>query len=128
MIYHTIYVSSTSGLSKTELNKILDTAQTFNGQNDVSGFLLHDGSYFVQYLEGSKDKLDYLLNKISKDSRHSCFTILEYKEINKKVCPDWKMKLLLLDTNSTSIPNLPIQLEESIHKLISNIFILNRPV
>lgn len=127
MIYHAIYVSSTSGLSKVQLNKILETAQLFNGQNDVSGFLLHDGSYFVQYLEGSKDKLDYLLSKISKDSRHSCFTILEYKQIDKRVCPDWKMKLLLLDKDSTLISDLPIQLEESIYKIISNIFILNRP-
>lgn len=128
MLHQAIYVSSTPGLPKVELDEILDTAVEFNSQNDITGFLLHDGTYFVQYLEGPKNKIDILLNKISKDSRHSCFTVLEYGIIKHRVCPTWEMKLLLIDKSAEEFPLLPLKLDDSIKRLISNIFMLNRPV
>lgn len=127
MLHQAIYVSSTKGLLKSELDEILDTAIEFNAKNDITGFLLHDGTYFVQYLEGPKISVDNLLNKISKDPRHACFTVLEYGSIKQRVCPTWEMKLLLIDKNVDTFPELPLKLDETIQRLVSNIFMLNRP-
>lgn len=128
MLHQAIYVSSTKGLPKSELDEILDTAIEFNAKNDITGFLLHDGTYFVQYLEGPKLNIDALLNKISKDPRHACFTVLEYGSTKQRVCPTWEMKLLLIDKTVDTFPDLPLKLDENIQRLVSNIFMLNRPV
>lgn len=128
MLHQAIYVSSTPGLPKSELDEILETAVEFNAKHDITGFLLHDGTYFVQYLEGPKTNIDNLLNKISADTRHSCFTVLEYGTIKQRVCPTWEMKLLLIDKSVKEFPTLPLKLDDSIKRLVSNIFMLNRPV
>lgn len=69
---------ATPGLLASDLNDIIDTAQTRNRQLGVTGLLLHGrmeaipsvAGEFVQWLEGPEDAVEALFADIEGDRRH----------------------------------------------------------
>lgn len=56
---------------KNDLFDILTEAVRFNSLNSICGVLYYGNGYFVQCLEGKRDKIENLFyEKILKDSRH----------------------------------------------------------
>lgn len=74
-IYHYLYLSRFTGrVGDTGLRDILQRSRDQNIQLGVTGALLFDGERFVQLLEGPREVVLPLSERIRMDSRHRDFT------------------------------------------------------
>ena len=91
-MYQLLYVSSASNwMSDDKLDSLLVNAKANNHNLDVTGMLVyHDGS-FIQILEGEKDQVESLFNKISKDARHNNIILIDEKNIDMRSFSSWDM-------------------------------------
>lgn len=75
--YHLIYLSQpTEALTKVELLGMLTKAQQYNIDNQISGILIIKDKSIFQLLEGSKDEVIRLYEKIKTDKRHKSSLII----------------------------------------------------
>jgi adenylate cyclase len=98
------YISRfSSGLSPRDIDQIVETSQRNNPGRKITGMLLASGDLFYQLLEGPKDQIDLLYERISKDSRHEQVVLLE-SEVGDfaRICPDWAMQKIDLTLKSTA--------------------------
>jgi hypothetical protein len=87
-----IYVSEVAeGCGLQDVNDILQISRKNNEEDGITGILFYDGTYFVQWIEGARDKINALYGFILKDKRHGNATILEYSEITKREFQGWSM-------------------------------------
>ena len=70
---HELSYCSTSNntITQIDINNILNTANTFNKENNITGCLLYYKNEFVQWLEGEKSILLDLFKLIKKDDLHN---------------------------------------------------------
>ena len=93
-----IYASVTrSEMSYAELTAVLRTAEAHNSQHGITGILCYSDGKFLQALEGDRDALNRLYNRIVRDPRHEDCTILRYGRVIARHYDDWSMKLVGLD-------------------------------
>ena len=93
-----IYISqSTRKMSNPELLQIHTTAQDNNATIDVTGSLFYNGGWFLQVLEGPKDTLTRLYNKIEKDPRHKNSRIIYDEPAKFRTFTRWTMNMTNLD-------------------------------
>ena len=72
------YVSkTTSGFNRTDLIQILETAQSFNQKNKITGILFYEDGFFAQLIEGHKLDILPLWKRIQDDKRHIILQELE---------------------------------------------------
>lgn len=96
-MYQFCYASqSTSSKSNLldDLTNILAEARDFNHQHGVSGVLYFADGYFFQCLEGEKNTLESLIQKLAKDPRHQQIQLFEMYRIDQPTFPDWEMKYI----------------------------------
>lgn len=102
-IYQLVYVcNATDGVGYNDIDDILKSARTYNPSQEITGILLYRGGIFLQLLEGEKDKVNILFQKIKADKRSSNEIILIEKETNSRIYNDWSMgyrELTELDIN-----------------------------
>lgn len=92
MLYHLVYLStSTKFLSDDELATMLEKAQANNKSLGVTGALVYHDGNFAQMLEGPKDIVLNLFEKISKDPRHFGVIKIEEGPIQKREFENWSM-------------------------------------
>ena len=66
------YVSKFSRpLSREEINQIGEISERNNSNQNLTGMLVALGGMFFQVIEGQKDKVEKLFDKICKDDRHN---------------------------------------------------------
>lgn len=87
-----IYFSSAVGqMSLTDMQQILETARSNNQKNDLCGMLCFDNQFFLQALEGSRERVNEVLFKIAQDPRHKDLMIVSYDYIEKTTFDTWDM-------------------------------------
>lgn len=86
-INHSSYQSNT-------LENILDSAHRNNLDMGVTGFLMFDNNYFLQCLEGNRQKISELYHKISGDERHTEIQIIKAAPITQRLFNKWSMGYL----------------------------------
>lgn len=87
-----VYVSfSTRTLSETELEELLFNFRIRNKNRGITGLLLYNDLSYMQVIEGNRDVVYALLEKIKKDSRHTNLVILLEKPIVDRSFPNWSM-------------------------------------
>lgn len=70
-MYYLVYVSyATKPFKEKGLQKLLVRCRNNNKINGITGILLYFEGKFVQILEGEKEKVKSLFEKIQKDRRH----------------------------------------------------------
>jgi hypothetical protein len=74
-----------------EINSIVSTSESNNKLVNVTGVLCYSNKYFLQCLEGTRDNVNSLYDKILKDKRHYDATILKYDEVAEREFNDWSM-------------------------------------
>ena len=85
MVSSLIYVTELAeGCGLQEVNDILQISRKNNEANGITGILCYDGTHFVQWIEGARDKINGLYGSILKDKTHGNVMILEYSEIAKR--------------------------------------------
>ncbi|MEI6414698.1 MAG: ABC transporter substrate-binding protein [Pseudomonadota bacterium] len=89
-----IYVSQAKQtVSSDALEALLQKARACNRAVGISGCLLYQDGYFMQMLEGQRDALFTLLDKIKADPRHHNLHLVIEAPARGRVFPDWGMVL-----------------------------------
>ncbi|MFN8577859.1 MAG: BLUF domain-containing protein [Candidatus Sericytochromatia bacterium] len=92
MLYKLIY-SSRENIKFTDdvLKAILDKANKHNSKNDITGVFLYIDGNIIQLLEGEKDDIEALFERISKDNRHKNIKVLIKGSAEERTFPEWYM-------------------------------------
>lgn len=91
-LYTIVYVSIASEeMSDDDLLAILKKARQHNKSKNITGTLLFRDGFFIQALEGDKNTLDDLFERIKQDKRHYNVLQIYKKPIEKRLFPDWAM-------------------------------------
>lgn len=97
-MYRLVYVSTArKGLTDQDMASILNTAQSNNHERYLTGFLLHNGSNFMQALEGEEAEVHEIYQKILEDDRHHGVVQILGENIQERAFPDWAMSYYRVD-------------------------------
>ncbi len=84
--------SDQAGKSPTEvIDSILAQSRRKNPDLGITGVLCHGGHVFMQVLEGGREPVNALYNKIARDERHQQVMLLHYEEIAERRFGSWTM-------------------------------------
>ncbi len=87
-----VYASRPFGYDSSILAGILSVARVRNAQNDITGALICRADVYLQLLEGPEGKVERLVERISRDDRHTEMRVLLRAEVGDRLFPDWAMK------------------------------------
>jgi hypothetical protein len=91
-LYHLVYQSTaTLPMGDKELEALLKQSRNWNSQHQLTGILLYSEHSIMQVLEGPKDEVFYIFNRIEKDIRHQNVTKLADGEIQQRNFSQWSM-------------------------------------
>jgi len=92
MLVRLMYASrAASGVDDEELHAILRQAKATNPKRGVTGALCFADGIFIQVLEGGRDSVSALYNRIAADARHTDVVLLAYREIAERHFAGWSM-------------------------------------
>ena len=74
-----------------QLSAILDISRRNNRRDSITGYLVSDGGWFLQILEGENEKVMEALVRIRFDARHSDVAVLSTRQIRTRSFPQWSM-------------------------------------
>ncbi len=109
-LYFVIYVSQAVQLPSQTLETILQAARTANLANGITGCLVVQDGYFMQMLEGQRDAVLALLDKIKADRRHSGVRVVIEGAARQRVFAEWGMVLRDL-TQGVPGPSDPVGID-----------------
>ena len=89
-------------LTKSGLRSMMKEARETNAQCGVTGLLLYSEGSFLQVLEGERDEVIKLVNRLREDPRHQDFRILLNGETAHRLFQDWLMAFRDLTDGSLS--------------------------
>jgi hypothetical protein len=92
-MYQIIYRSTTPRHLDTEaLMRILTRSREFNTRYGITGCLLYDGQTFLQLLEGPKDVVSILYERvIIPDPKHRDCELVAERQAPKRIFDQWRM-------------------------------------
>ncbi len=93
-LHFLIYASqATEPMTEQALNELQKAAKTSNRLSGITGFLVHQDGHFMQMLEGRRDTLFALLEKIKADPRHHNVHLIIEGPARQRVFADWGLVL-----------------------------------
>ncbi|MEM8739309.1 MAG: BLUF domain-containing protein [Planctomycetota bacterium] len=111
MLHHLLYVSEADrNLQNYELQEMLVPLIENNRRLDITGLLLYGGGHFMQLLEGEREVIEDLFERICSDPRHHDVHRLLTFPVENRLFDDWSMSLLNLDMRTTLEETCMIQL------------------
>lgn len=87
-------ITGTDETVAASVREILEAARTNNAQAGVTGALIFNSGCFAQVLEGSREKVADIFERIQCDPRHTEVQVLEYGPITQRAFPNWSMAFL----------------------------------
>jgi len=100
-LYYLVYISRQSyPLNRSELRQILDAADHFNQQHQVTGMLVYRNGSFLQVLEGEKDTIRTLYDSIRQDRRHTDVQQVIFEPARQRYFQRWTMGFCELATQA----------------------------
>lgn len=95
-----VYISAAAYLMGDEdLKQILEASRKNNTGLGVTGLLLYHEGSFIQVLEGEKETISGLYDKISIDNRHAFLFRMLQGKLAERNFPDWSMGFRSLTTS-----------------------------
>jgi len=92
MLIRVFYVSNAVGPQTTTVTgSILKTAQAWNAEHGVTGVLCQGQGIFLQVLEGERDTVTSLYERIAVDRRHSHVEMIHCENITERRYGQWAM-------------------------------------
>ena len=92
MLVRFLYASRAAQIPTDKLiDAILKSSRDNNPGRGITGFLCVSGEIFIQVLEGGRDEVCELFNRIVTDPRHNNIRILAYEEILQRKFGNWTM-------------------------------------
>jgi hypothetical protein len=100
MLYRIIYLSSgLKDLTSTDVKEILAKAKENNRAKNITGILLYLDKNFIQVLEGEKEEVIKLYQKISLDHRHKNVIKVIEGNIASRQFDKWDMGFIEIDSD-----------------------------
>lgn len=97
-MYRLVYVSTAAdGIGQDEIGGILDVSQSNNHERYITGFLAHNGRHFMQALEGDRNEVNEIYERILKDDRHYGVVQILGENIEQRAFPEWAMNYFRVD-------------------------------
>lgn len=92
-MFHQIIYTSAALPSATlaDFKSIAEHARESNQKVDVTGILLYSDGVILQVLEGAKDTVEPLYDKIRRDRRHSSVMRMISRSAEHREFPQWSM-------------------------------------
>lgn len=91
-VYHLSYVSTGCDCLKFEdIKAILESSNSNNKSSSITGILVYCNKHFFQILEGNKDDVVALFEKISIDHRHDGVIKIQEGFIDERKFDSWNM-------------------------------------
>ncbi len=84
--------TATEKCTSLQVGSILEASFRNNAELDVTGALFFGNNYFLQFLEGPRENVNFLYAKISLDDRHTNLQILDFREVGSRYFEEWSMK------------------------------------
>jgi hypothetical protein len=96
LLYNVVYCSrAADGMSKATVDKILESAHRNNPAHGITGLLVFGGGIFFQWLEGPRESLAQLMDRIRADGRHhDVVELTSGEEVRERMFPNWDMELV----------------------------------
>ena len=92
MLVRLIYASrAAEALGAEALSAIMKAARAHNANAGITGVLVHSDGIFLQLLEGGRNAVSRLYNRIAADTRHTDVVLLGYEEIAERRFAGWAM-------------------------------------
>jgi hypothetical protein len=86
------------GVDAAAVERIIGTAQRTNPQLGISGLLVFGSGVFFQWLEGPREHVTALMDRLRADPRHDAIVELsEVEEVRERLFPLWDMELVTSD-------------------------------
>lgn len=87
-----VYVSTaTLGLNPEELGELLDVSRRNNQRDGITGMLLYVEGNFMQAIEGARDRMGDLYQRLERDPRHHGVTKLVDEPLAHRQFAQWSM-------------------------------------
>ncbi|MBL0091355.1 MAG: BLUF domain-containing protein [Piscinibacter sp.] len=92
MLVRLMYASrAADSVDQEALLAILRKSKAENTANGITGVLCFSGGIFLQLLEGGRQQVNTLYNRIAADKRHLDVVLLSYEEIGERRFAGWSM-------------------------------------
>ena len=92
MLVRLLYAShAVEAINQEALVAILRKSKANNPGTGITGVLCFSEGIFLQVLEGGREAVNKLYNRISNDNRHTEVTLLCYDEIGERRFAGWSM-------------------------------------
>ena len=97
-LFRLMYISSgRRKFDAGELEEILAASRKTNAAVGVTRMLLYLDGNFLQLLEGEREEVETLYERILLDKRHGGAIALSRAEVEERLFPDWAMGLKTVD-------------------------------
>jgi hypothetical protein len=108
MVYSLVYISSAVELfTKEELEALLEKSRRNNHAAGITGMLLYKDGNFMQFLEGPREPVIALSERIQADPRHHGMMVLLQEEKAKRQVEEWSMGFKRYDAGEKlAVPGL----------------------
>ncbi len=112
MRYTISYVSTSNpDLSDTDITHLMDYVRAHNCLLDITGILIYSDGNFLQVIEGNKETVKGIFEKIKKDLRHYNIIKILDKEIDGSSFSDYHSSFTVISDH-----NGPIELQKFLEK------------
>ena len=92
-MYRLVYMSSATHVFKQEeLEELIEKSVANNTKIGITGLLIVKGKTFLQCLEGEKEEVIKLYEKIENDDRHYDVISLIEENCDERLFPQWSMQ------------------------------------
>jgi hypothetical protein len=84
-------MDASHGTLREAVDDILEKARVNNAAAGVTGALIFNSNGFAQVLEGEREDVAAIFERIQCDPRHSDVLVLEYETVESRRFPNWSM-------------------------------------
>ncbi len=95
-----IYISGVNTADSSVFTHIQRHSESFNKDNHIAGFLCNNSERFLQCLEGTKDVISALMQRIFRDKNHKDVDVVFVKKVSDYSFTDWRMHSLNLNDSN----------------------------
>jgi hypothetical protein len=97
LIQH-IYVSHAApAFAEHEIPDLLKQVRPDNAKQGITGMLIYTGTAFLQVLEGRRDDVNAVFERILRDRRHLRVTTIVHETLARRQFNDWTMDFVTVD-------------------------------
>lgn len=96
LLYNTVYCSrATAGVDSAAVDSIIQSSRRHNPEMGITGLLVFGSGIFFQWLEGPRDNVTSLMERLKADPRHeNVVSLTETEEVRERLFPNWDMELV----------------------------------